>query len=128
MFKGDASQILGLASDLTDVGAKSVPALRSGMADAGRRVERSWQNAARRTHDSHAKFYPESIDSELVFDLRGVSVDIGPNNAKKQGFLGRILEFGGEKSPAYMLGAAALASNEGPTERAIDAALYPLFP
>jgi len=124
----DVSEIFQLADDLGDVPARAVPALRAGMTQAGKEFERTWQNAARRTHDNHARFYPESIDSELLPGFGTVGVEVGPNAAKKQGFLGRILEFGGERSPAYLLGATALGAAEGPTERAIDRAMNPLFP
>lgn len=128
MFSGDASEVYALAAGLTDVGAKAVPALRSGMAQAGEDFARAWKSDAARTHDSHAKFYPDSIDSELAFSIGSVSVDVGPNRGSKQGFLGRILEFGGEHSPAYMTGARALERQEGPVERTVANALDPLFP
>ena len=128
MFRGDASEVYALAAGLTDVGRKSVPALRAGMSEAGENLARAWSSDAARTHDSHAKHYADSIDSELVFAVSSVSVDVGPNRAAKQGFLGRILEFGGERSPAYMTGAHALERAEGPTERTVANALDPLFP
>lgn len=128
MFSGDASEIYKLASDLTDVGRKSVPAVRQGMEQAGRDLAFAWASDAARTHDSHAKYYSGSIDHELAFSVSSVAVDVGPNRARKQGFLGRILEFGGENSPAYMTGAHALERQEGPAERSIANALDPLFP
>lgn len=128
MIRSDVSEIMQLADELGDVPRKSIPALRAGMTEAGKLVERAWQNSAHQTHDSHAKHYPESIDSEILPGFTTVGVEIGPNRAKKQGFLGYILENGGERSPAYLLGATALAAAEGPTERAIDRAINPLFP
>lgn len=128
IFAGDASELYELASDLADVGRKSVPAVRRGMEQAGRDFALSWASDASRTHDNHAKFYGDSIDSELSFSVSSVSVDVGPNRGKKQGFLGRILEFGGEHSPAYMTGARALERQEGRAEQALANALDPLFP
>ncbi|MBA3781184.1 MAG: hypothetical protein H0X12_04930, partial [Nocardioides sp.] len=78
IFRGDASEVYKLATDLSAVGAKSIPALRGGMLAAGKAFETAWRNDAARLHDTHAQFYPDSIDSELVFDIRGVSVDVGP--------------------------------------------------
>lgn len=127
IFRGDASEVYRLADDLTEVGAKAIPAARAGMQAAGKAFEAAWRNDAARLHDTSSHFYPDSIDSELTFDLRGVSVDVGPNATKKQGFLGPILEFGGTYSPAYMTGANALARMEGPAERALSQALDPLF-
>lgn len=128
MIRSDASEVFALADDLLDTSRKSIPAAREAVREAGEVVEKAWQNAARRTHDSHAKFYPESITSELLPGFSTISAEIGPETHRKQGFLGRILEFGGEKSPAYLLGASALADNEGRIERVIAQSMDPLFP
>ena len=128
VFRGDASEVYALANDLSQVGAKSVPAVRSGMTAAGKVVTNAWRNNAIRTSGEHGRYYPDSIDSELVFDLGGVSVDIGPNEGKKQGKLGKPLEFGGRRSPAHLDGFKAVEANHATVERALDQALYPLFP
>ena len=128
MFKGDASEIYDLATDLSGVVAKTVPALRVGMKSAGQQVENAWRKDAAALHDSHARFYPDSIDSELVFSVSSVAVDVGPNANKKQGFLGPILEFGGSHSPAYMTGAQAVERSSSNVENAVANALDPLFP
>ena len=128
MIRSDASEVFALADDLLDTSRKSIPAAREAVREGAKVVETSWQNAARRTHDSHAKFYPESITSELLPGFSTIGAEIGPETHRKQGFLGRILEFGGEKSPAYLLGASALADNEGRIERVIAQSMDPLFP
>lgn len=128
MISGDASDVYRLATDLSNVGRKAVPAMRRGMDQVGKDFARAWQSDASRTHSSHAKFYADSIDSELAFSVSSVAVDVGPNRGKKQGFLGRILEFGGEHSPAYLTGALALERQEGAAERALASAMDPLFP
>ena len=128
MFKGDASEIRQLADDLTRVGKKTDPAARAGLIEGGELVAAAWRNDAARLHDSHAKHYPDSIDSEAVFSLGSIAVDIGPNADKKQGFLGRILENGGERSPAYLTGLNALTRSEAAVERAIANKMDPLFP
>ena len=66
MIRSDASEVFALADDLLDTSRKSIPAAREAVREAGEVVEKAWQNAARRTHDSHAKFYSESISSELA--------------------------------------------------------------
>lgn len=128
IFRGDASEIYALAADLTEVGAKSVPTLRGGMAEAGEMVERAWRNNAVQTSGEHGRHYPDSIDSELVFSLTGVSVDIGPNSAMKQGSMGKGFEFGSVNQPPHLDGARALADNEHQVERLVAQALDPLFP
>lgn len=128
IFRGDASEIYKLAADLSAVGAKSIPALRGGMTAAGELVERAWRNNAIVTSGEHGKHYPDSIDSELVFNLSGVSVDIGPNSAKKQGSMGRGFEFGSINQPPHLDGARALSDNEAAVERVIANTVDPLFP
>lgn len=128
IFRGDASEIYKLAADLSGVGAKSVPALRGGMSQAGKVVERAWRNNAIQTSGEHGKHYPDSIDSELVFNLTGVSVDVGPNAAKKQGSMGKGFEFGSVNQPPHLDGARALSDNEAAVERVIANTLDPLFP
>lgn len=127
MIRADASEVYKLAADLSMVGARSIPALRAGMATAGKAFETAWRNDAIQLHDTHAHFYPDSIDSELVFSLTSVAVEVGPNADKKQGFLGRILEFGGEHSPAYLTGLRALDRAEPAVEKAVTNAMDPLF-
>lgn len=127
MIRSDASEIFDLSATLGDIAAKAVPETHATMAEAGEQVQRVWQRAAASTHDSHAKHYAGSIDSEILPGFSSIAVEIGPNRAKKQGFLGRILEFGGERSPAYLLGATALSESEGRTERAIAKRIDSLF-
>lgn len=128
IFRGDASEIYALAADLSAVGAKSIPALRGGMAAAGELVERAWRNNAIQTSGEHGNHYPDSIDSELAFNLSGVSVDIGPNSSKKQGSMGKGFEFGSRNQPPHLDGARAMSDNEAQVERVIANTLDPLFP
>lgn len=127
LFRGDASDFYALAADLSGVGAKAVPALRGGMALAGKTVERAWRNNAVATSGEHGKHYPDSIDSELVFDLGGVSVDVGPNASKPQGSMGKGFEFGSVNQPPHLDGAKALAANEAAVEKVVAQALESLF-
>lgn len=79
LFRGDASEVYRLAGDMTAVGPKAVPALRTTLAAAGDAFAQEWASNARETSGAHGVHYPDSIDSELVFNLTGVSVDVGPN-------------------------------------------------
>ena len=128
MFKGDASEIYALAGDLSEVGGKAVPALREVMSQAGEAFADEWRANARETSGSHGIHYPDSIDSDLVFDLRGISVDVGPNADKKQGSMGRGFEFGSQNQPPHLDGLRALDGMQMRTERAVDAAIGHLFP
>lgn len=122
-FIGDASEIYQLAGDLAEVGAKTIPALRSGMKAAGDGFAETWAANASATSGSHGVHYPSSIDAELVFDLGGVSVDVGPNAGKPQGGMGKGFEFGSRNQPPHLDGLRAMRFVEPRIERVVDAAV-----
>ena len=128
IFRGDASEIYELAGDLSQVGAKAVPAMRGVMDEAGKALAKEWQANARETSGTHGKHYPNSIDSELVFGVGSIAVEAGPNAAMKQGSMGRGFEFGSRNSPPHLDGLRALDGIQGRAERMIDAAVGHLFP
>lgn len=128
IFKGDASEVYRLAGGLSQVGAKAVPALREGMAAAGEALAKEWAANVEETSGTHLPYLPKAIDSSLAVDFGGVSVDIGPNNAKKQGRFGKGDEFGSENQSPHLNGLRALDGMQVRTERIIDAAVAPLLP
>lgn len=127
-FRGDASEIYKLAADMTAVTAKSIPVLRKVMDEAGSAFADDWRANAVATSGVHGKHYPNSIDSELVFDLTGVSVDTGPNSAKKQGRMGRGFEFGSENQPPHLDGLRALDGAAARTEQMVANTIANLLP
>jgi hypothetical protein len=127
MFRGDASDIFRLSDELADIGAKTVPVMRAAMKEAGDVVAAQWRANATRTAGQHGKHYPKSITADLMFDLRGVSVDIGPDSSKKQGGMGRGFEFGSINQPPHLDGIRALDAKEAAVERIVEAAVSPLF-
>ena len=120
-FIGDASEVYKLAGDLTAVTAKMVPALRAGMQGAGESFAEAWKSNARATSGQHGVHYPDAISAELVFDLGGVSVDVGPETGKPQG--GMSFEFGSQNQPPHLDGLRAMKFVEPQVERIIDAAV-----
>lgn len=127
-FRGDASEIYDLARDMSDVTAKMVPGLRTAMAQVGKGVTEDWRKNAVETSGEHGKHYPNSIDSELVFDASGVSVDVGPNAAKKQGSMGAGFEFGSVNQPPHLDGLRAVDGAHDRIESYIDYAVGRLLP
>jgi hypothetical protein len=128
IFRGDASEIYRLAGDLTQVSAKMVPALRTTMGAAGEAFANDWRDNARATSGTHGIHYPDSIDSELVFNAGGVSVDVGPNAAKKQGSMGRGFEFGSENQPPHLDGLRALDGASQRSEKMVTETIGRLLP
>ena len=98
------------------------------MAEAGEAFAEDWRDNAVETSGEHGKHYPNSIDSELVFDLGGVSVDVGPNAAKKQGSMGTGFEFGSVNQPPHLDGLRALDGFQMRVERMVDATIGHLLP
>jgi hypothetical protein len=127
IFRGDASEVYALAGDLSKIGARTVPALRGVMAEAGKGLADDWRRNAVETSGEHGKHYPASIDSELVFDFGGVSVDVGPNSSRPQGRMGRGFEFGSQNQPPHLDGLRALDGFQMRAERMVDAAVGHLF-
>lgn len=125
-FIGDASEIYALAGDLAEVGAKAVPAVRAGMQSAGEMFAETWASNARATSGEHGVHYPASITAELVFDLGGVSVDVGPESGRPQG--GMSFEFGSQNQPPHLDGLRALGPADTKLTRLSDDALRGIVP
>jgi hypothetical protein len=103
-----ADEIFELANDLGAAPAKVASALYDTFKEQGEEFAKDWRKNAEANFHSHAKKYPSSITSETRVGM-GITVETGPeDSAANQGFLGRILEFGGERSPAYLDGLRAL--------------------
>lgn len=130
IWNGNADDFYALANDLSQVGAKAVPAMRGVMDDAGRALATEWAENARAINGPKgtAKAYPASIDHELRLTMSSISVEAGPNARKKQGFLGRVLEFGGTHNAPQMSGLRAVEAVAPRAERMIDSAMGYLFP
>lgn len=127
MIRTDVSQGLRLAADLDQIGFRTVPALRSAMTGVGEAFAKEWADNARQTSGTHGKHYPDSIDSELVFSIGTVTVEAGPNKAKRQGKMGRGFEFGSQNQPPHLDGLRALDAMQPRAERIMDATVGVLF-
>jgi hypothetical protein len=128
VIRGDASEVYRLGNDLALVNAKAVPALRGSMLAVGEAFAKEWADNARETSGSHGVHYPNSIDADLVFSVRSVTVEAGPNNAKKQGQMGRGFEFGSQNQPPHLDGLRALDGMQLRAERIIDSTIGHIFP
>lgn len=127
-ISGDASEIYKLGVDLAQVGAKSIPAVRQVMSDAGDAFANEWRSNATATSGEHGKHYPESISAELAFSVTSVAVDVGPESARKQGGMGRGFEFGSVNQPPHLDGLRALDGMQARLDRMLDSAIGHLFP
>ena len=127
-FRGEAVGVFELASDLTATGARAVAPLRAVMAEQGREFALKWRQNAEQTSGRHGRYYPRSIDSELVLDFGGVSVDVGPNRSKRQGGMGRGFEYGSQNQPAHLDGLRAMGLVGVTAEHAVADAVQAVIP
>ena len=126
MIKGDASEILALAVGLQQAGVRAGAAIREPVLTAGEMIATVWRTGARMSSGKHGIHYPDAISAELVFDLGGVAVDIGPESGKPQG--GMSFEHGSRNQPPHLDGLKALAAGEAPAGQMIGDAVEALIP
>lgn len=122
-----APEVFKLAADLSKASASSVAPLRKVWAEIGEETARRWADNARATSGVHGKHYPDSIDSELKFSAN-LSVEVGPNSAKKQGVMGRGFEFGSVNQPPHLDGVKAVDTMIPVAEVAAQTAVSRVIP
>lgn len=120
-----ADEFFDLARDFGAAPAKVAKGLFEAYRGAGEGFRDDWQHNAAATSGSHAAKYPSSISSEMVIaGLASITVETGPEQgAANQGFLGRVLEFGGRHSPPHLDGARAMPLAEKRLDKLADAAI-----
>ena len=127
-----ADEIFELANDFGKSPAKAAGQIFDVFKEAGEDFRDDWQDNAREHFDSHAKHYPKSITTEVrLFAVGSIVVETGPETGGgrgNQGFLGRVLEFGGRRSPAYLDGLRALAPADAALMRKSDDAIRRALP
>jgi hypothetical protein len=122
-----ADEIRKLAADLSAAGPKMVGPLRKVWQEIGDRTAQEWADIATVTAGAHGKHYPKSIDAELTFSTN-LSVEIGPNSAKKQGSMGRGFEFGSVNQPPHLDGLKAVTKMEPVVEVMARSAVDQVIP
>lgn len=122
-----ADEVFGLAHDLGKASSEIAKALFDVYKQEGETFAKDWADNARETSGVHGKWYPDSIDSESRVAL-GISVEIGPNSAKKQGRMGRGFELGSQNQPPHLDGLRALPIAERRLTRAADTTIAFLLP
>lgn len=118
-----AEEFFVLAREFEEAGPKVAAGLFEVFKSSGDAFAKDWADNARETSGSHAAKYPDSISSEMRVSF-GLVLEVGPEDGpRNQGFLGPILEFGGEHSPAHLDGARALPIMDRRLERGADTAI-----
>ena len=122
-----ASEIFDLAADFGKAAGQIGSALYDTFGSEGEAFAEDWKANATATSGSHAAQYPGFITSEVHGGLGGVYVEAGPE-ARGQGDLGRVLEFGTGPNPPHFDGLQAMGPTEARLERAADATIGYLLP
>lgn len=122
-----ADEIYALAADFGKASAKVASTLFDVYDQSGEAFADDWRSNAAATSGAHGVHYPGSIDHEMKLSF-GISVEIGPNSAKKQGRMGRGFELGSRNQPAHLDGTRALGAAEARLARAADVAIGFLAP
>ena len=126
MIKGDASEILALAVGLQQAGVRAGAAIREPVLAAGEMIATVWRTGARMSSGEHGIHYPDSIEADMVFDLGGASVEVGPNPGMPQG--GMSFEHGSKNQPPHLDGLYALDEVEGPFGDSLGEVMDGLLP
>lgn len=90
---------------------------------SGQQLRDDWRKGARRTGRRHGRRYPTSITSTVGADAGRLYVDVGPEEDRRQGGMGRGFEYGSVHTPPHPDGATAFAANIEPFAKAVDDAI-----
>jgi hypothetical protein len=114
----DAHEVFDLAGVLAVAGDVAAEDAKAIVKRGAQNIKTSWRESAKGI--DHAPRYPRSIGYDVVERTNDVEATIGPeDSAVNQGFLGRILEFGGAHSAPRNDGGRALDAEEPKFEKAM---------
>lgn len=119
-----ASEFFDLARDFEKSPAKVASGLYDAYRGAGEGFRDDWRSNAAASSGEHAAKYPASISTEMKFAGFSIETETGPEQgAANQGFLGRVLELGGEHSSPHLDGLRAMPLAAARLDRLSDAAI-----
>lgn len=127
IWNADASEVYDLAEDLSKVGARLVPSLRSAFDHLGGVLADRWSANAVETSGDHGKHYPKSITSRPILGVSRVGAEAYADPAKRQGSMARGFEFGSRNQPPHLDGLRALRSMEGDVESVVASVIDGTF-
>lgn len=103
-MKVDTSELTRLANDMTSAGARLNRAVLPIMKRAGGNIQRDAQTRvkAKMFHRARTRLphYPRSITFTTTQTGGSTQTDVGPESDRKQGPLGKGVEYGSVKTPA----------------------------
>ena len=119
-----ADEVFDLARDLGDAPRAVAKGLFDACKGAGEGFRDDWQHNARNTSGVHGKHYPNAITTEMkLAGLTSITVETGPESARKQGGMGPGFEFGSKNQPPPLDGLQAMPLAERRLGRLSDAAI-----
>jgi hypothetical protein len=114
----DAHEVFDLAGVLAVAGDVAAEDAKAIVKKGANNIKNDWRESARGI--DHAPRYPRSISYDVTARKNDVEAVIGPEDSpENQGFLGRILEFGGAHNTPRNDGGRALDVEEPKFEAAM---------
>jgi hypothetical protein len=101
----DFSEVTRFAGELQVLPDAAEKALTEVVTAGGKDMQKQWRANARRTAGKHGRWYPSSITATPIDPL---TVEVGPDNGKRQGGMGPGFEFGSINQPPHLDGTHAL--------------------
>ena len=94
----DFSEVTRFAGELQVLPDEAEKALTDVVTTAGKDLRTKWRANARSTAGKHGRWYPSSITDTPVDPL---TVEVGPDNGKRQGGMGPGFEYGSIHQPPH---------------------------
>jgi hypothetical protein len=114
----DVSQLRKLTADLRAHSRATPAKLPPIVAKGALNIKTQWRSGW--SGIRHAPYLPQSITYETRTSTRAVEAEIGPDEGIGQGWLGRVIHFGGAHSGPHPVGFAALDAEEPRFESAVQ--------
>ncbi|GIH70341.1 hypothetical protein [Sphaerimonospora thailandensis] len=83
-------------------------------------LRNEWRDNARDTARRHGRHYPKAITAEQIPAKDAVEWEVGPEEMREQGGMGRGFEYGGPRQPPHLDGARATVKVEPGFIAALD--------
>lgn len=120
-MEADFSELSKLSRDLGKVAEGTEVLALKALQVTATNVKKEWGNAARRRG---LRGYAAAVSYDTEISSTGISAEIGPDRARKQGVFGLVEEAKGDvKSAPQNAGRDALKNNEADFEKGLDIAL-----
>jgi hypothetical protein len=100
----DGSELLALVEYLDNAGHQAAEKTYPVVKRHAEELRDAWRESAKDTAGAHGKHYPRSITAEQIPRADAVEWEVGPENRRTQGSMGRGFEYGSVNQPPHLDG------------------------